>query len=86
VRLRGTPYPEGTRGRLRIDKIGDVEAYVIAQLPEGARLHLLPTEKQREELMLRFYADDNLPGVARVRSAAIIADIARRLSFNTGRS
>ncbi|MFZ3585377.1 hypothetical protein ACOI1H_25150 [Loktanella sp. DJP18] len=86
VRLRGIPYPEGTRGLLQIDDVGQVQAYVIAQLREGARLHLLPTEKQREDLMLRFYADDSMPGVARVRSAAMIADIARRFSSSTGRA
>jgi len=86
VRLRGQPFPEGTRGSLRIADIGDVEGYVIARLPDGARLHLLPTDPQREALLLRFYAEDNMPGVSRVRTSALLGDIARRLSFNSGSS
>lgn len=86
VRLRGHPYPEGTRGLLTIRDVGEVDAYVIATLADGARLHLLPTEEQREALLLRFYAEDNMPGVARVRTTAILSDIARRLSFNSGSS
>ena len=86
VRLRGQPFPEGTRGHLRIADIGDVEGYVIARLPDGARLHLLPTDPQREALLLRFYAEDNMPGVSRVRTSALLGDIARRLSFNSGSS
>jgi cellulose synthase (UDP-forming) len=83
VRLRGYPYPEGTRGQLTIRDVGEVEAYVIATLSDGARLHLLPSEAQREALLLRFYAEDNMPGVARVRTTAMLRDIARRLSFNS---
>lgn len=86
VRLRGHPYAEGTRGRLAIRDVGEVEAYVIATLADGARLHLLPTDEQREALLLRFYAEDNMPGVARVRTTAMLRDIARRLSFNSGSS
>ncbi len=86
VRLRGATYPEGTRGHLRIEGIGDVEAYVIAKLLDGARLQLLPTEEQNEALMLRFYAEDNRPGIGRVRASTILRDIARRLSFNSGSS
>lgn len=86
VRLRGHPYAEGTRGRLAIRNVGEVEAYVIATLADGARLHLLPTDEQREALLLRFYAEDNMPGVARVRTTALLRDIARRLSFNSGSS
>ena len=83
VRIRGIPYPEGMQGSLRIKDIGDVDAYVIAQLPDGARLKLLPTDDQREALLLRLYAEDNMPGVARVRTSAMLSDIARRLSFNS---
>ncbi|MBB1492841.1 glycosyltransferase [Paracoccus sp. MC1854] len=80
VRLRGRIYPVGTRGRLRIKEVGDVEAYVIAQTADGTRLHLLPDEKQREALFLRFYADGDEPGIGRARSSLLIKDIARRLS------
>ena len=83
VRLRGHPYPEGTRGQLKIRDVGEVEAYVIATLPDGARLHLLPSEAQCEALLLRFYAEGNMPWVARVRTTAMLRDIARRLSFNS---
>ncbi|MDS9470018.1 glycosyltransferase [Paracoccus sp. MBLB3053] len=84
VRLRGRIYPIGTRGLLRIKDVGDVEAYVIAQTPDGTRLHLLPDDQQREALFLRFYADGDAPGVARAQTSALISDIARRLSFRTG--
>ncbi len=85
VRVRGTPYDVGTRGHLQIDDVGAVECNVIARLADGARLHLFPTEAQREALLLRFYAEDNLPGVARARMTALFDDIAQRLSFHTDR-
>ncbi|TMM54032.1 glycosyltransferase [Sulfitobacter sabulilitoris] len=86
VRLRGPIYPEGTRGILGIDGVGDVEATVISGLKDGARLHLRPTTAQREALLLRFYTEDNTPGIARVRTSAMLGDIVRRLSFSSGRS
>ncbi|ETX26465.1 glycosyltransferase family 2 protein, partial [Roseivivax isoporae] len=72
VRLRGHVYATGTRGTLRLRDVGDVEAYVIASTKDGARLHILPTNAEREALFLRFYAaDDATPGVARVRTGAL---------------
>ena len=85
VRLRGHPYGIGERGVLRIRGVGDVEAYVIAQTEDGARLHLLTTDDQRAALHLRFYAEGAEPGVARARTGAMLEDLARRLSFDGAR-
>jgi len=85
VRLRGRAMPLGTAGTLAIDGVGKIPARVIARYEDGVRLHLSPDEQQHEALMLRFYTQDDLaPGVARVRGPALIADLARRLSFNSG--
>ncbi|MAQ38850.1 MULTISPECIES: glycosyltransferase [Thioclava] len=79
VRLRGLTLPEQTRGILTIDLITDpIECYVIAKTRDGARLQLLPTEEQREELFVRFYAEGNEPGVSHVRPSALLHDIYRR--------
>ncbi|PFG63010.1 cellulose synthase (UDP-forming) [Thioclava sp. ES.031] len=79
VRLRGLTLPEQTRGMLTIDQITDpIECYVIAKTRDGARLQLLPTEEQREELFVRFYAEGNEPGVSHVRASALLHDIYRR--------
>lgn len=87
VRVRGFIYPVGDRGMIRIRGVGDIEAYVIAETADGARLHLVTNEEQREALYLRFYADDpTAPGIARVRTTAMIADLARRFSFNSASS
>ncbi|OOY25029.1 Curdlan synthase [Thioclava sediminum] len=79
VRLRGLTLPEQTRGMLTIDQITDpIKCYVIAKTRDGARLQLLPTEEQREELFVRFYAEGNEPGVSHVRPSALLHDIYRR--------
>ena len=85
VRLRGLPIAIGTRGMLKIRDVGEVSAYVIAATADGTRLQLLPDATQREALFLRFYADGEEPGVAGARTSALIADMARRLSFNATR-
>lgn len=82
ARLRGRRYPPTTRGVLEIDEVGPVEAYVITETRDGARVQLLPTEAQREALFLKFYAEDNAPGVGNVRLSAITSDLARRFSFS----
>lgn len=80
VRLRGHIYPMQTRGRLEIEGVGAVEAYVIASLADGVRMQLVPDAAQREALFVRFYAEGMAPGVSHVRTSAMIADIARRLT------
>lgn len=85
VRLRGRVLPLGTAGSLTIDGIGEIPARVIARYDDGVRLHLSPDAAQREALVLRFYAEGDLaPGIGRVRGPALIADLARRLSFSSG--
>ena len=84
VQLRGRIYPVGTRGKLGIKEVGEVEAYVIAETADGTRLQLLPDEQQREALFLRFYADGDAPGVAQAQASALLSDIMRRLARRTG--
>ncbi|WP_353472718.1 glycosyltransferase [Salipiger sp. H15] len=81
ARLRGRPYPPQTRGVLHLPDVGDLEVYVIAPTTDGARLQLVPTPEQREALFVRFYAEGDAPGVVTTRVSAVIADIARRISF-----
>ncbi|WP_234990188.1 glycosyltransferase family 2 protein [Roseivivax lentus] len=84
VRIRGGHYPPETRGTLDIENVGPVEAYVISETTDGARLQLLPDDEQREALFVRFYTEGAAPGVAQVRGAAILSDLARRFSFSSG--
>ena len=82
VRLRGRFYPVGRAGTIALRGVGEVEAIVAGWTADGVKLKLHPTPTQREDLMVRLYADDGAaPGIARVRTAAMIGDIARRLSF-----
>ena len=82
VRLRGRSYPSGRAGTIRLRDVGDVRAVVSGRTADGVTLALHPTPAQRAGLMLRLYADDGAaPGIARVRAAAMIGDIVRRLSF-----
>ena len=77
----------GDRGIIRIRGVGDIEAYVIAETEDRARLHLVKTEEHREALHLKFYADDETaPGIAQVRPGAMIEDLARRFSFTSTRT
>ncbi|MEC7762571.1 MAG: glycosyltransferase [Pseudomonadota bacterium] len=84
ARLRGRTYPIGTRGSVDIDEVGDVSAYVTARTADGVRLQLLPTDEQRAALFVKFYTEDNIPGVANVRMSAMLSDIARRFTFSSG--
>ncbi|QQA44018.1 glycosyltransferase [Pelagovum pacificum] len=87
VHLRGEKLKIGQRGLLDIRDVGDVEAYVISETPDGARLQLVLTEEQRENLFLRFYAEDGVaPGVANSQALVLLADIGRRLSLVGQRS
>lgn len=82
VRIRGRTYATGVRGTLRIRDIGDVEALVISETDDGARLALRLTEDQHAAMMRRFYTEGEAPGVVAVRLSALLDDMARRLSFS----
>lgn len=84
ARIRGKVFAEGVHGALDIHEVGQVQAAVLTSTTDGARLLLKPDEAQREALFARFYTADNMPGVANVRASAMVQDIARRLSFNSG--
>ncbi len=83
VRIRGHVYAEGASGMIEIRDVGKVPARVLASTADGARLLLRPDDAQREALFLRFYADGSAPGVAGVRTGALLQDIGRRLSFTS---
>lgn len=83
ARVRGEVLPMGKTGILDIQDVGQVDATVLAETVDGARLLLKLSETQRNALLLRFHAaDDTAPGVAQTQSAALLRDLLRRLSFN----
>lgn len=82
LRYEGLRHPLGTVGTIKLQEVGDVNATVIARTNLGARLRLQATPAQREAMLLRFYADGELPGVARASAVALVKDLARRMSFN----
>lgn len=78
VRIRGVRLPVQSRGHLVIDDIpGPIETYAIAEVADGLRLQLLPTEAQREAFFVKFYADGNEPGVTEVKLRNLMKDIFR---------
>jgi cellulose synthase (UDP-forming) len=83
ARLRGRHFAVGTRGFIEIGDVGTVATYVTAQSGDGVRLQLLPNDAQRAALLLRFYTEDNTPGIANVRMSAMLRDIARRFTFSS---
>lgn len=83
VRIRGRTFTAGVRGTLRVRDIGDVEAIVVAETDDGARLALRPTEDQYAAMMRRFYTEGDAPGVVAVRLTVLLDDIAHRLSFSS---
>ena len=85
VRIRGAGAPVDSSVTLRIKGIGDVAATVLARTRDGARLQLLPTAGQAEALHLRFYAEDNVPGIGGARLGAVLRGLGRRLAFTAGR-
>jgi cellulose synthase (UDP-forming) len=85
VRIRGVGAEVGTMMTLRIDGVGDVAATVLAETPDGARLQLLPTSTQAEDLDLRFYAEDNVPGISGATFMGVMRGLGRRLAFSSGR-
>jgi cellulose synthase (UDP-forming) len=81
VRIRGLKIPVRSRGHLVIDGIpGRIETYVIAEVADGLRLQLLPTEAQREAFFVKFYADGHEPGVTEVRLRNLAKDIFRGIA------
>lgn len=82
LRYIGLPHPLGSTGSIDLQGIGRVTATVIARTKDGARLRLQTTEPQREALIIRFYTDGETPGVSGVKTAILIRDLARRLSFS----
>lgn len=82
VRIRGAGAPTGATVALRIAGIGDVAAAVLAETQDGARLQLLPTAEQAEALHLRFYAEDNTPGIAGASLGGVLRGLGRRLAFS----
>ena len=82
LRYEGLRHPLGTVGTIKLQEVGDVSVTVIARTNLGARLRLQATPAQREAMLLRFYADGELPGVARASAVALVKDLARRMSFN----
>jgi cellulose synthase (UDP-forming) len=78
VRIRGLKIPPRSRGQLMIDGIpGQIQTYAIAEVADGVRLQLLPTDLQREAFFVKFYADGREPGVTEVKLRKLAKDIIR---------
>ena len=84
VRVRGQRYTVGTNGVIRLRDVGDVNATVVAETADGARMQLFPDDTQYQALLRRFYADGDAPGVLTIRFGSLIEDVGRRLSFRSG--
>lgn len=85
ARIRGHDLPTGLSGVLHIRGVGDVPALVLSSAANGVRLELIPSEEQFRLMMVRFYTEGDAPGIATVKASALIRDLSRRLSFNSGR-
>jgi len=83
ARLRGRQFEIGTRGTIELENVGAVATYVSAKSRDGVRLQLLPDDTQRAALLLRFYTEDNTPGISNVRMSAMLRDVARRFTFSS---
>ncbi len=59
-------------------------ALVLGSSADGVRVELIPDDAQYRALAVRFYTEGEAPGVGTVRISALIRDLARRLSFNSG--
>ncbi|MEI4487815.1 glycosyltransferase [Frigidibacter sp. MR17.14] len=82
--VRGHQFAIGTRGRLQLRDVGDVDCVVIGQREDGAILHLNPNDEQHEALYLRFYTEDNAPGITTVKLGRVLADLGSRLTTRPG--
>ena len=85
VRLRGAVAATGAMVTLQIDDIGELAATVLAQTADGVRVQLLPTAAEAERLQLRFYTEDNVPGIAGAKLGGVLRGLARRLTFSAAR-
>ncbi len=77
--VRGGSFKIGTRGALELAGVGTVECYAIGFSRLITRLQIVPTEAQREALIVKFYTESNIPGVSRGDASLILSDIADRL-------
>jgi cellulose synthase (UDP-forming) len=85
ARIRGAKVPADNLTTLQIDGVGYVAASLVKQTEDGARLQLIPTGEQAEALHLRFYAQDNVPGIVGAEFGAVLKGLARRFAFTNGR-
>lgn len=85
AKIRGAKVPENSLVTLQIDGVGYVAASLVEETEDGARLQLIPTGEQAEALHLRFYAQDNVPGIVGAEFGAVLKGLARRFAFTTGR-
>ena len=81
ARLRGVEIAEGREITLNIAEVGEVAAVSLGTDPDGTRVQLLTTPEEAEALDLKFYAKDNVPGIAGAQMVSLARDLARRLAF-----
>lgn len=81
ARLRGVEVPEGRTVSLNLAEVGPVGATSLGPAGDGTRLQLLTTPEQADALMLRLYAEDNVPGIPGAVPLVLLRDLARRLAF-----
>ncbi|WP_323763503.1 glycosyltransferase [Marinovum sp.] len=81
VRIRGLQLPVRSAGHLMIADIpGRISFRVLAEVGDGLRLQLRPTEAQREALFVKLYADGHEPGVTEVNLWKLAKDIFRSIA------
>ena len=80
ARLRGGHFDVGTYGKIDLPGVGELPVFVLAQTADGMRVELMPDEEQRDALFMRFYTEDNTPGISVVDTWNMLGDMARRIS------
>ncbi|WOI57976.1 glycosyltransferase [Palleronia sp. LCG004] len=80
AQIRGRHYEAGMQGVIRIPRVGDIDATVIAGRGEWAELLLSPEAEMREALLRRFYTEGAAPGIGRIDLATVLGDLARRIA------
>jgi len=80
ARLRGDLFEVGTYGKIDLPGVGELPVFVLAQTADGVRVELMPDEEQRDALFMKFYTEDNTPGISVVDTWNMLGDMARRLS------
>lgn len=78
--VRGAKFAIGVRGQIDIPDIGPVNCYTIASDTVKTRLQLEPTDAQKEAMILKFYTDDNVPGISASKAIALLPDVADRMA------